>query len=356
MAELSLQQISAFTKQLATLLGAGIPLLQALETLANGVTSKPLQLVASKLKLSVSQGSSFQQALIQSDAFDVLYCQLVAAGEVSGTLDQVLVRLSEHLDKKRAIQQKVGTAMIYPLAVLAIATLVITVIMVWVVPVFEGIFASFAADLPAATVWVLQSSRWLVVHGPSWLGLLAFTGWLARAVFQRHDHLQLLLAVWLLRVPLVGMLISTATLATWTRCMATLLQASVPLLDALEVTAGTCRNRAFAITTLAIRHSVSQGRGLAQAMQAVYPLGTKPGIPIPLFPAMLVQMVMIGEESGALAHLLSQAASELEQQIEHHMQRMVQLLEPLMLVVLGGTVGGLVIALYLPVFQMGQLM
>jgi type IV pilus assembly protein PilC len=356
MAELSLPHLSAFTKQLATLLGAGIPLLQALDTLASGAASQPLQSVATMLKRSVSQGKSFQQALMQTQGFDVFYCQLVAAGELSGTLDQVLVRLSAHLDHKRAIQQQVSTALVYPAAVFTIALLVITVMLVWVVPVFQGIFEAFDAELPAATVWVLQASQWVVVQGPSWVGLLACSVYLARVVYQRHDAVQLQVAVWVLRVPFLGNLIRTASLGVWTRCMATLVQASVPLLDALEVTAGTCQNRAFAITTLAVRHSVSQGRGLAQAMQAVYPLGSTTGISTPLFPAMLVQMVMIGEESGALAHLLSQAATDLEQHIEQHIQRMVQLLEPLMLVVLGGVVGGLVMALYLPVFQIGQMM
>jgi len=356
MADISLQQLTGFTHQLATLLGAGIPLLQALETMAMSASNKPLQNLANSLRLSVSNGHSLQHALTQTQVFDAFFCQLVAAGELTGTLDQVLQRLGSHLEKQHALRQQIKSAMVYPAAVMSIAVLVITVIMVWVVPVFAGIFSSFQTELPAATLWVLHLSQAMVTHGPAVVLCSVLFAWSVRHIYQRQLQWQLKLAIAVLRMPVVGLFIQASTLAAWTRCLSTLVNASVPLLDALEVTAGICQNRAFSLTTLAVRHSVSQGRSLAQAMQSVYPLYPGSGVQKSLFPLMLVHMVAIGEESGALAHLLARAAQELEQQIEQQIQSMLQLLEPLMLVVLGTVVGGLVVALYLPVFQLGQLM
>lgn len=356
MADISLKQLTGFTHQLATLLGAGIPLLQALETMAISAPSQAVQTLVNTLRMSVSNGHSFQQALSQAKVFDAFFCQLVAAGELSGNLDLVLQRLGAHLEKQHALRQQVKSAMVYPAAVLTIAVLVITVILVWVVPVFEGIFGSFQSELPTATLWVLQLSQAMVNHGPAVASCSVLCAWSVRHVYQRQLQWQLKGAIHVLRIPVWGAFICISTLAAWTRCLSTLVNASVPLLDALEVTAGVCHNRAFSLTTLAVRHSVSQGRSLAQAMQSVYPLYPGSGIEQSLFPVMLVQMVAIGEESGALAHLLARAAQDLEQQVEQQTQSMLQLLEPLMLVVLGGVVGGLVVALYLPVFQLGQLM
>lgn len=356
MPDIPVQHVCSFTQQLATLVCAGVPLLQSLDTVAKGTPFKPLQDTALKLRQQIAQGMSLQEGLRQSQVFDHFYCQLVAAGEMSGNLDGMLRRLATHLERQHKLRQKMKMALVYPVAVLLIGALVSAVILIWVVPVFQNIFASFGAELPAATRLVLRLSEGLLQSGPLALlvVLLAFLG--LRNTYQRSETWQLRAAIASLGLPVAGALIRASNAAIWTRCMATLLQSGVPLLDALEVTAGACPNRVHALSTLAIRHAVSQGRSLSAAMQSVHLLLPQTRQKQSVFDALLVQMVAVGEESGALAPLLAQAADENEQSLERHIDGMTQLIEPLMVVVLGGLVGGLVVALYLPVFQLGQVL
>ena len=356
MPEIPVQHLCNFTQQLATLVCAGVPLLQSLDTVAKGTHFKPLQDTALKLRQQIAQGMSLQQGLRQAQVFDHFYCQLVAAGEMSGNLDGMLRRLATHLERQHKLRQKVKMALVYPIAVLLIGALVTAVILIWVVPVFQTIFASFGAELPAATRLVLRMSEVLLHAGPLslLLMLLAFVG--LRLVYRQSQAWQLRAAVAALHMPVAGALIRTSNDAIWTRCMATLLQSGVPLLEALEVTAGACPNRVYALFTLAIRHAVSQGSSLSAAMQSVHVLLPQTRQKQSVFDALLMHMVAVGEESGALAPLLTQAADEHEQSLERRIDGMTQLIEPLMVVVLGGLVGGLVVALYLPVFQLGQVL
>jgi type IV pilus assembly protein PilC len=240
--------------------------------------------------------------------------------------------------------------------VLLIGVLVTLVILIWVVPVFQSIFASFGAELPAATRLVLSLSDGLLQSGP-WASLLVLLAFMAtRSVYHRSPAWQLGFAVQGLKLPLTGSLIRASNDAIWTRCMATLLQSGVPMLDALEVTAGACPNRVYALFSLGIRHAVSQGSSLSVAMQSVHLLLPQTRQTQSVFDALLVQMVAVGEESGSLAALLTHAADEHEQALERQIDGMTQLIEPLMVVLLGGMVGGLVVALYLPVFQLGQVL
>lgn len=354
MADIPVQHLCSFTHQLATLVSAGVPLLQSLETVAKGLRFKPLQTTVWQLRHDIAQGLSLHSSLRRAEVFDLFYCQLIAAGELSGNLDGMLRRLAAHLQRQQGLRQKVKMAMIYPLAVLIIAALVTAVILIWVVPVFQSIFASFGAELPSPTRWVLRLSEGLIASGPMMLLTLVSLMAGAQWAYRRYPWLQWHAASWQLKWPVVGPLSRTSNTAIWTRCLATLLHSGVPLLDALEVTAGICTNQLYTLFTLSIRHAVSQGRSLSVAMQSVTFLALS--AQRPLFDDLLIQMVAVGEDSGALATLLAQAADEREQALERQIEGMTSLIEPLMVVVLGGLVGGLVVALYLPVFQLGQVL
>ena len=347
------EHLLLFTQQLATLISAGVPLLQSLDTIAQGMKHEATRAEVLTLRHKISQGQSLHQALVESSSFDHFYCQLTAAGELSGNLEDMLERLAMHLNQQQQLRRKVRTALVYPLSVLLIALLVVAVILIWVVPVFQTIFASFGAELPLPTRVVLNLSKGLVQWGLGGfvlflLGLIA-----TKSLYQRHESLQMRFAHVSLQMPICGSLMRMANLAIWTRCMSTLVRSSVPLLDSLEVTAGVCPNRWFGLATLGIRQAISQGRSMAWAMNT---LTSNPIFPRDLFPSMLVQMVHIGEDAGALAQLLEKAALDHEHRLTHQVESMTQLIEPLMVVVLGGLVGGLVVALYLPVFQLGQIM
>lgn len=346
------EQLLQFTQQLTTLISAGVPLLQALNSLASGMKDGPAKAEVLELHQRIAQGHSLHHALEASGSFDHFYCQLIAAGEISGDLEGMLERLVLHLKRQQQLHQQVRAALVYPASVLLIALLVVAVILIWVVPVFQTIFASFGAELPWATRLVLATSQGLLQWGvPVCLGLFTLA-LLVKHVHVRSPSLQMNWARIQLRLPIVNALMRLSNLAIWTRCMATLVRSSVPLLDSLEVTAGVCPNRCFGLATLGMRQAVSQGRSMAWAMHA---MTRNPSFPKELFPSMLVQMVRIGEEAGALAQLLDKAATDQEQRLAHQVQAMTQLIEPLMVVLLGGLVGGLVVALYLPVFQLGQI-
>jgi type IV pilus assembly protein PilC len=305
------------------------------------------------LRRQIAAGLSLQFALQQSGVFDNLYCQMVAAGELAGNLDDMLNRLAAHTDRQQQLHRKVRMALVYPMAVLLIAALVITVILIWVVPVFQSIFASFGAQLPASTRFVLGLSAGLLHWGLPVLVATALFFFAVRWQFRRSERWQWQWALWNLKFPLVCGVVRTANLAAWTRCLSMLTQSGVPLLDALEVLAGVCNNRVYALTCWRIRQAVLRGSSLAAALE------NKPAdvsLKFGLFPPLLVQMIDIGEQSGTLTALLSKAADAQDDYLEQQVQGLTQLIEPLMVVVLGGLVGGMVVALYLPVFQLGQIL
>lgn len=345
--------ILLFTQQLAVLISAGIPLLQALDTISKSFNHKISQKVIAQLHDQVAVGQSLNQALSEAAVFDAFYCQLVAVGEISGNLEDVLQRLTNHLNRQHELRQKVRAALVYPMSVLLIAILVVVVILLWVVPVFQSIFASFGAELPMATRLVLQTSHFLMHWGLAVVLALVLLMAMTQVTFKRSLLMQMTWYKWQLRLPFWGGLFRLANLAIWTRCMSNLVASSVPLLDGLAITAGICPNRCFGLSTLSIRQAVSQGRSMSWSMKAASSI---PAFPPDLYPPMLIQMVHMGEEAGALALLLDKAAISHETALEHQVQAMTQLIEPMMVVVLGGLVGGLVVALYLPVFQMGQML
>ncbi len=347
-----LKHQSHFTRQLATLVAAGLPLLQALETMAKSAQVAELQSLIARLCVLLENGSSFHHALSQVPYFDTLYVELVRAAETAGNLDAVLERLAVLLEKRQAIHAQIRSALTYPCAVLAISLLVVGVIMVWVVPVFEGIFTSLGAELPALTHSVLQMSRWFSNGGVYYAMMALVCGSVVLRLLMRNPFFQLWRDTQVLRLPIIGSLVHHMQLSLWTLTLSDLLKAGVPMLEALEVVASCSTNRLLGMATIHMRTSVSQGVSLADAIMSV----SAPTAKLRLFPLMLAQLVAVGEQSGALDNLLAKLAQQLSSQVDHLLNRFTQLLEPALMVMLGLLVGGLVVALYLPIFQMGQLL
>jgi type IV pilus assembly protein PilC len=341
---LTARDVVQFTRQLATLLQAGVPLLQAFDILGRGQNPAARQALIEHLHAKVESGESLNQALREHRAFDALYCNLVAAGELAGMLDTMLERLAHHLEKAETLRITLRTALIYPSAVLGIASAVLTLILWFVVPAFQNVFAAFDAELPWLTRIVIAMSEGLQHYG---LGLLLVITlivlWLKRQVrlrpsWQRHVHR------WVLRLPVAGPLTRHACTARWTRTLATLFAAGVPLTEALDAVQGVTGHVLFQSATQSIQSQLIQGCSLSQAIENT----------AGLFPSMVVQMCAIGEESGALDHMLTKTAEHYEREVDSTVARLSTLLEPFIMVVLGLLIGGLVMALYLPIFQLGQ--
>jgi type IV pilus assembly protein PilC len=340
----SARDITQFTRQLATLLHAGVPLLQAFDILNRGEGKAALKTLIRELRTQVEGGIALNHAMRQHAAFDGLYCNLVAVGELAGMLDIMLERLASHLEKSEALRTTIRSALIYPSAVLLIAALVLVLILVFVVPAFQNIFASFGAELPWLTQVVIALSEGLQRHGLWLLALTGLAAWgLKKIVFQRTDWRRYLHRL-LLRIPIAGPLTRNACTARWTRTLATLFAAGVPLTEALEAVQGVTNHLLFQAATQSIQAQLIQGQSLSHALESTDGF----------FPPMVVQMCAIGEESGALDHMLEKTAEYYEREVDSTVARLSTLLEPFIMVVLGLLIGGLVMALYLPIFQLGQ--
>jgi len=338
------RDIAQFTRQLATLLHAGVPLLQAFDILDRGEGIAALKTLIRELRNQVEGGVALNQAMRQQAAFDGLYCNLVGVGELAGMLDAMLERLANHLEKSESLRTTIRSALIYPSAVLAVAGTVLVLILVFVVPAFQNIFASFGAELPWLTRCVIALSEGLQHYG---LGLLVTTGlvawWLNQQVQQRTDWRRFVHRL-LLRIPIAGPLTRHANTARWTRTLATVFAAGVPLTEALAAVEGVTEHLLFQAATQRIQAQLIQGQSLSHALESSNGL----------FPPMVAQMCAIGEESGALDHMLVKTAEHFEREVDNTVARLSTLLEPFIMVVLGLLIGGLVMALYLPIFQLGQ--
>ena len=340
----SARDITQFTRQLATLLHAGVPLLQAFGILDRGENKVVLKTIIRKLQANIEGGMALNQALRQHAEFDALYCNLVAVGELAGMLDDMLERLAHHLEKSETLRTTIRSALVYPSAVLGIASIVLVLILVFVVPAFQNIFASFGAELPWLTRWVIALSEGIQRYG-LWLILALFIGtWRLRQLVKQRIQWQRYLHSLLLHIPIAGPLTRHACTARWTRTLATLFAAGVPLTEALEAVQGVTGHLLFQDATQTIQTQLIHGRALSQALESTQGL----------FPTMVVQMCAIGEESGALDHMLEKTAEHYEREVESTVSRLSTLLEPFIMVVLGVLIGGLVMALYLPIFQLGQ--
>ncbi len=338
------REIVQMTRQLATLLHAGVPLLQSFDMLHKGLPPSALQTLIHEIRTHIESGMSLNQVLRKHDAFDAFYCNLVAAGEMAGMLDVVLDRLAHHLEKTQALKSTVRSALIYPSAILAIAVTVLALILEFVVPAFQNIFMSFGTELPWLTRLVISLSEGFQLYGLVGITVCIVAGWWVhhevkqRIEWQRHLH-----RFWL-RIPIAGPLTRHVCTARWTRTLSTLFAAGVPLTEALEAVQDVTGNTLFQAATQSVQAQLMRGTSLSQALESTEQL----------FPPMVGQMCAIGEESGALDHMLAKTAEYYEREVDSTVARLSTLMEPFIMVVLGVLIGGLVMALYLPIFQLGQ--
>jgi len=337
------KDITFFTRQLATMLKAGVPLLQSFEIVARGHKNPRFARLMMDIKGRVEAGSSLSQAFREHPGqFDALYCNLVSAGETAGMLDGILDRLATYKEKILAIKSKIKSALFYPITVVVVATGVVVVIMIWVIPAFKTVFANFGANLPAPTLVVIAISDFVVAYWWVIAGILVGTFIGLAALHRRSAAFRYLIDRLSLKVPVVGAIIEKATIARWTRTLATMFAAGVPLVESLDAVAGASGNAVFVAGTRRIQTEVSTGTSLTNAMHNTG-----------LFPSMVLQMTQIGEESGSLDGMLSRVADFFEREVDDAVAAMSSLLEPLIIVFLGVVIGGLVVAMYLPIFKLG---
>ena len=337
------KDISLFTRQLATMMKAGVPLLQSFDIVAKGHANPSVSKLIQDIRSDVETGTSLNQAFRKFPLyFDPLFCNLVGAGEQAGILEDLLTRLAIYKEKTIAIKGKIKSALFYPISILVVAFVVTAVIMIWVVPAFKEVFKSFGADLPAPTLVVMAISDffvkwWYLIFGGIFGGLyLFFQSW------RRSLNMQRAMDRLLLKAPIFGAVIRKATIARWTRTLATMFAAGVPLVESLDSVGGASGNAVYLDATKKIQSEVSTGTSLTVAMQNA-----------DVFPNMVTQMVSIGEESGSLDQMLGKVADFYEEEVDEAVASLASLMEPLIMVILGVLIGGLVIAMYLPIFKLG---
>ena len=337
------RDVAFFTRQLATMLRAGVPLLQAFDIVARGNSNARFSRLMIDIKGRIEAGSSLSQAFREHPRqFDPLYCNLVSAGETSDTLDAILDRLATYKEKILAIKSKIKSALFYPISVIVVAIVVVWVIMIWVIPAFKQVFTSFGADLPAPTLIVMGISDFFVTWW--WLMAMIVAGAISAffTLLRRSTAFRYAVDRLSLKLPVIGNILEKATIARWTRTLATMFAAGVPLVESLDAVAGASGNAVYAAGTKRIQTEVSTGASLTNSMS-----NTK------LFPSMVLQMAQIGEESGSLDGMLSKIAEFYEREVDDAVAALSSLLEPIIIVFLGVVIGGLVVAMYLPIFKLG---
>ncbi|MBL8503308.1 MAG: type II secretion system F family protein [Rhodocyclaceae bacterium] len=337
------KDITLFTRQLATMMKAGVPLLQAFDIVGKGAANQAVAKLLFDIKADVETGSSLNQAFRKFPLyFDALFCNLVSAGEAAGILDSLLDRLATYKEKILAIKSKIKSALFYPVAVIVVAIVITAVIMIFVIPSFKNVFKSFGADLPAPTLIVIAMSDFMVAHWYIIFGILGGGLYGFFYLWRRSEKMQIVMDRLLLRLPIFGDIIRKATMARWARTLSTMFAAGVPLVEALDSVGGASGNYVYKMATKQIQSEVSTGTNLTVAMQNAN-----------VFPNMVIQMVSIGEESGQLDAMLSKVADFFEAEVDDAVEAMSSLMEPLIMVVLGTLIGGMVVAMYLPIFKLG---
>lgn len=338
------KDIAVFSRQLATMLAAGVPLVQSFDIIAKGNEKPTMQSLLLSVKNDVESGSSLAEALARHPRyFDGLFCNLIHAGEQAGILETLLTKIALYKERMESIKGKIRKAMFYPVAVLVVAAIVTTVLMVWVVPQFQDLFTSFGGDLPVPTKIVIAISeffqQWWWLMGAILIAAIAAFVQGRRRSREFNDRIDRAL----LKAPLLGNIIQKATVARFARTLATMFAAGVPLVEAMESVAGASGNSLYQKGILRMREEVSTGQRLQTAMTQSN-----------LFPGMVVQMVAVGEESGTLDAMLGKVADFYEEEVDDAIAGLSSLIEPLIMSVLGVIIGGLVIAMYLPIFKMGS--
>ncbi|MAD76672.1 MAG: type II secretion system protein F [Rheinheimera sp.] len=337
--------IAVVTRQIATMLGAGVPLVQSVDLIANGADNKGLRVLMQKISVKIQSGLPLSEVLREHPKyFDELYCDLVKSGEQSGALDRIFDRIAIYKEKAEALKSKIKKAMFYPAAVLVIAGIVTSILLIFVVPQFAEIFAGFGAELPAFTLFVLgisemmQAYWWVVLFG-----IIAF-GYVVKKTYANNLKFRTMADGWILKAPVIGNILNKAAVARFARTLSTTFAAGVPLIEALDSAAGASGNEVYRNAIMHIREEVSSGTQMYLAMKQT-----------DQFPEMVIQMVSIGEESGALDGMLDKVANIYEQEVDDAVDGLTALLEPMIMAVLGVVIGGLIIAMYLPIFKMGSI-
>jgi type IV pilus assembly protein PilC len=338
------KDIAVFTRQLSTMMRAGVPLIQSFDIVARGSTNPKMTRLLTDIRSDVETGTNLSAAFRKHPLyFDALYCNLVEAGEAGGILETLLDRLAVYQEKTMAIKNKIKSALIYPVAVLVVAFVVLAVIMIFVIPAFEDVFKSFGADLPAPTLVVIAISKIFTAYWYLIFGFIFGGSYFFMQSWKRSVKMQKYMDRLLLRVPVFGDLVNKSSVARWTRTLSTMFAAGVPLVEALDSVGGASGNAVFAEATEKIQKDVSTGSALTASMQAT-------GV----FPVMVLQMCAIGEESGSLDAMLGKAAEFYEDEVDEAVKGLSSLMEPFIIVILGTLIGGIVVSMYLPIFKLGQ--
>jgi type IV pilus assembly protein PilC len=338
------KDITMFTRQLAVMMRSGVPLLQAFEIVGRGHANPSVGKLLLDIKSDVETGNSLSTAFRKHPLyFDALFCNLVAAGEQGGILDALLERLATYKEKMLAIKSKIKSALFYPIAVLAVAVIVVVIIMLFVIPAFKKIFSDFGAELPMPTQIVMGMSDYFVEFWYIIIPVPLAALWFFFYTWKRSESLQFTMDRLLLRAPVFGDLVRKSVIARWNRTLSTMFAAGVPLVESLSSVGGACGNHVYKIATDRIRTDVSTGMSLTSSVQNSN-----------LFPNMVTQMIAIGEESGSLDSMLGKIADFYEQEVDDAVAGLSSLMEPIIMVVLGVLIGGLVVAMYMPIFKLGS--
>ncbi|HQS59117.1 MAG: type II secretion system protein F [Gallionellales bacterium 35-53-114] len=338
------KDITLFTRQLATMLKSGVPLLQSFDIVGKGHSNPSVARMLMDIKTEVETGSSLEMAFRKYPLqFDDLFCNLIGAGEAAGILDNLLDKIATYKEKILAIKSKIKSALFYPVSIIVIAFVITAVIMIFVIPAFKELFKSFGADLPTPTLVIMAISDWFVTW---WWAIFSIIGGGLYTFFyfwKRNKQMQRTMDKIMLKLPIFGQLIKIATIARWARTLATMFAAGVPLVESLDSVAGASGNAVYFDATKQIQREVATGNSMTSAM-------TNSGV----FPNMVLQMIAIGEEAGAIDSMLNKVADFYEAEVDDAVEALSSLMEPVIMVVLGTLIGGMVVAMYLPIFKMGQ--
>jgi len=342
--KITTKDIAIFSRQLATMMSAGVPMVQAFDIVGRGHNNPAMQEMILSIKADVEGGTSLTGALRKHPLyFDDLFCNLVEAGEQAGVLETLLDKIATYKEKTESLKAKIKKALFYPAAVITVAILITAIIMIFVIPQFKDLFSSFGADLPTFTLFVIKISDFVAAWWWAILAAVVATVVVATNIWKRSPKFRETLDRLLLKVPVIGAIMHKAALARFCRTTATMFAAGVPLVEALQSVAGATGSAVYEKAVLTMRDDVATGQSLQLAMR-------QQG----LFPHMVIQMVTIGEESGALDDMLSKVADFYEEEVDNSVDALSSLLEPMIMVILGTVIGGLVVALYLPIFQLGS--
>ena len=338
------KDIAIFTRQFATMMKAGVPLLQTFDIVGRGNPNPNVTKLLSDIRSEVETGTALSSAFRKYPKyFNALYCNLIEAGETAGILEALLDRLATYMEKTEAIKSKIKSALMYPIAVVVVAFVVVTIIMIFVIPAFKSVFSSFGADLPAPTLFVMAVSEFFVSYWWLIFGVIVGSIYFFMQAWKRNEKMQIIMDRILLKIPVFGVLIEKSCVARWTRTLSTMFAAGVPLVEALDSVGGAAGNSVYLNATTSIQREVSTGTSLTNAMTNAN-----------VFPSMVLQMCAIGEESGTIDHMLGKAADFYEAEVDDMVAGLSSLLEPIIIVFLGTLIGGIVIAMYLPIFKLGQ--